>query len=170
MADLSDASARYIEALEKAATATTEAERNRQLANAKQIKDANDASKSLGNLGRSSSILGDAFSTAGRAGAGLTQQILRNQADIKGFGTLIGETAKGFGDTLARNGGLVGKVLGGIVSAGGTLVKLMSEQADAALKAKDDLGQLGTAGQLTAKDVLDLANQAGYSSQNTDRK
>jgi len=165
MADLSDASARYIEALEKAATATTEAERNRQLANAKQIKDANDASKSLGNLGRSSSVLGDSFNTAGRATGQLANTMLARQGDFQKFGLLLGEAGKDIGESLKKNGGIVGKGAGILVQALGTVAKAIGEQSQAALKAKDDLGQLGTAGKLTAKDVLDLATQAGYSSQ-----
>jgi hypothetical protein len=165
MADLSDATARYIEAIEKAANATTEAEKNKQLAIAKQIKDTDGATRSLGNLNRSSGMLGDAFNTAGRSTAQLANTMLAGKADFQKFGLLLGDAGKDIGDSLKKNGGMVGQLTGTLVAALGTLAKAIGEQSQAAINAKDDLGQLGTAGKLTAKDVLDLATQAGYSSQ-----
>jgi hypothetical protein len=121
-----------------------------------------EANKSLGTFGQGVRSTGSALSD-------VALQMLKGKANIADFGLYIGKAGNELGDNLKKSGSATGIVLGTLTKALGTLAGAIAQQTQQALAAKDDLGQLGTAGKLTAKDVLDLANNAGYSSLNIEK-
>jgi hypothetical protein len=70
--------------------------------------------------------------------------------------------------SVLNNFGLLGKTLGlitqGIAKVGGAYL----EQADNVLKASDQLSKIGTAGSMTAEELLKTAHQSGITSKNLD--
>lgn len=74
------------------------------------------------------------------------------------------EGSKGIIDSFTKDMGFMGKAIGFLGKAALTLAEKQLEQADNALKATDQLAKMGSAGQLTTKEVLEMGRQAGYAS------
>lgn len=68
----------------------------------------------------------------------------------------------------AENFGPLGKAVGMTIQGLTKLGSMYAEQADAVLKANDNLSKFGTAGSFTTKELLDMANKAGVTSKNMD--
>lgn len=74
------------------------------------------------------------------------------------------EGSKGIIDSFTKDMGFMGKAIGFLGKAALSLAEKQLEQADNALKATDQLAKMGSAGQLTTKEVLEMGRQAGYAS------
>lgn len=74
------------------------------------------------------------------------------------------EGSKGIIDSFTKDMGPMGKAFGFLGKAALTLAEKQLEQADNALKATDQLAKMGSAGQFTTKEVLEMGRQAGYAS------
>ena len=68
----------------------------------------------------------------------------------------------------AENFGPLGKALGVTIQGLTKVGSIYAEQADALLKANDNIAKFGTAGAFTTKELLDMANKAGVTSKNMD--
>lgn len=72
--------------------------------------------------------------------------------------------SKGIIDSFTQNMGFAGKAMGFLAKGALTLAEKQLKQADDALKATDSLAKMGSAGQLTTKEVLEMGRTAGYAS------
>lgn len=98
---------------------------------------------------------------------------------VKGFGDALLKAGGGFekynsamasaGDaamTLGKNFGAAGLALGGFIKGLTVVGQMYTKQADAILKSSDELSEIGVIGEITSKELLEMAHNAGYSSKN----
>jgi hypothetical protein len=64
---------------------------------------------------------------------------------------------------LSKNFGLLGTVLGTIVQVGTKVITMQLKQADDALKTSDEIKNLGNAGALSTKQVMEMVHNSGLS-------
>ena len=121
-------------------------------------KAAEEYTKAMGNF---NAALGSAGKSLGSlAGAALSTE--KSFAKYNSALSSAGDAAL----SLGKNFGLLGLALGGLVKGVTFAAEQFTKQADATLKATDDLSKMGAAGALTANNVLDMAHNAGLSSKN----
>lgn len=86
----------------------------------------------------------------------------------KGF-TKFGSGLTSAGDAawqIGKNFGILGMAIGGLAKGATEVTSAAFKQADASLKATDQLAALGGAGGFTAKEVLNMGHKAGLTSAN----
>ena len=118
-------------------------------------------------LAKANAILQQATNSAT---TGLTQVKNAFFGVEKGFGKFsagmdnVGDAAL----TLSKNFGLAGVALGALVKGATMLASASFKQADAALKATDELSSVGAAGAFSATSVLKMGHAAGLTAANLD--
>lgn len=98
---------------------------------------------------------------------------------VKGFSEALLKAGGGFekynnamssaGDaalSLGKNFGVAGLALGGFIKGLTVVGQMYTKQADAILKSSDELSEIGVIGEITSKELLEMAHNAGYSSKN----
>lgn len=114
-----------------------------------------------------------------KAAGNFSAALISSTASIVSLGKALLTTEKSFakygsgvdaaGDAayaIGKNFGIAGMAIGAMTKAATMVVSASMKQADAALKATDDLSSVGAAGQLTAKGVLDMGHSMGLTSKN----
>lgn len=107
----------------------------------------------------------DAVYSASRAFDGLGSAIMNTKVSFEKYNSTLASA----GDAvlnLSKNFGTTGLVIGSFVKGLTTVTQLYTKQADAVLKASDDMAKMGTAGQLTSQEILQMAHGAGLFSSN----
>jgi putative chitinase len=117
----------------------------------------------------------------GKAMANLSAAAASTATGLKSFGSALLDTEKNFakynsaltsvGDAawqLGKNFGILGASLGGLIKATTFMAEQWTKQADATLKATDDLSKMGAAGSITTDQVLEMGHKAGLTSKNID--
>ena len=121
-------------------------------------KAANDYAAAMGNLTNAAASFTVGLKSAGTA-------LLTTEKSFAKYNTAL-SSAGDAALSLGKSFGLLGTILGGIVKVGTKVMEMATEQADATLKATDQLSGLGGAGALTANQVLDMGHRAGLTSKN----
>jgi len=125
--------------------------------------------KALKKMGAESDKFGSSMDKASYSAKGLTDQFIKGTATLGSVGKEFENISKILGSNLAGSASVFGKTLGTVVKVLGTAGEMAFAQTQQALLAKDDLAKVGAAGNLTAKEVLTLAQNAGYSSNNIEK-
>ena len=102
----------------------------------------------------------DAVYSASKAFDSLGSAIMSTKVSFEKYNSTLGAA----GDavlSLSKNFGVGGLAIGSFVKGLTTVTQLYTKQADAVLKASDDMSKMGTAGQFTSREILDMAHGAG---------
>ena len=102
----------------------------------------------------------DAAYSASKAFDSLGSAIMSTKVSFEKYNSTLGAA----GDavlSLSKNFGVAGLAIGSFVKGLTTVTQLYTKQADAVLKASDDMSKMGTAGQFTSREILDMAHGAG---------
>lgn len=121
-------------------------------------KASDDYAKAMGNLSAAAASFTTGLKSAGSA-------LLTTEKSFAKYNSAL-SSAGDAALSLGKSFGLLGTILGGIVKAGTMLAEQFTQQADATLKATDELSNLGGAGALTAEQVLSMGHNAGLTSKN----
>jgi len=125
--------------------------------------------KALKKMGAESDKFGSSMDKASYSAKGLTDQFIKGTATLGSVGKEFENLSKILGSNLAGSASKFSNALGTVVKILGTAGEMAFAQTQQALLAKDDLAKVGAAGNLTAKEVLTLAQNAGYSSNNIEK-
>lgn len=102
----------------------------------------------------------DAVYSASRAFDSLGSAIMNTKVSFEKYNSTLASA----GDavlSLSKNFGVAGLAIGSFVKGLTTVTQLYTKQADAVLKASDDMAKMGTAGQLSSQEILQMAHGAG---------
>ena len=102
----------------------------------------------------------DAVYSASKAFDSLGSAIMSTKVSFEKYNSTLGAA----GDAVlsfSKNFGVAGLAIGSFVKGLTTVTQLYTKQADAVLKASDDMSKMGTAGQFTSREILDMAHGAG---------
>lgn len=102
----------------------------------------------------------DAVYSASRAFDSLGSAIMNTKVSFEKYNSTLASA----GDavlSISKNFGVAGLAIGSFVKGLTTVTKLYTKQADAVLKASDDMAKMGTAGQLSSQEIKQMARGAG---------
>lgn len=101
------------------------------------------------------------------AGVGLefADALLKNEDGLTKYSGALGSA----GDAALEIGskfGILGTIIGGLIKGATVVVEAQMKQADAQVKAVQDIAKLGGAGAYTTKEIIKLSHSAGYTIEN----
>lgn len=116
------------------------------------LKNAGDAMKTvLGNVTGVSLEFADA--------------LLKNEDGLTKYSSAVGSAGDAALD-IGSKFGILGTIIGGLIKGATVVIEAQMKQADAQVKAVQDISKLGGAGAYTTKEILKLSHSAGYTLEN----
>jgi hypothetical protein len=116
---------------------------------------------STSKLGRGLEFVASSIMTFGKT-------VMDSNHNFQKYGNVV-DTVSGTIADLGKEFGVVGQVLGGIVKAGGDLLKYQFNQVDSLLKFNDTVSKLGAMNQFSSQQILEMANKAGFAAKDLDK-
>ena len=109
--------------------------------------------------------LRQALGSASQAVGGFKDALLKAGGGFEKYNSAM-SSAGDAALSLGKNFGAAGLALGGFIKGLTVVGQMYTKQADAILKSSDELSEMGVVGEITSKELLEMAQNAGYSSKN----